>query len=325
MHPFAYVRPVETADAVARAATDGRYLAGGTNLVDMMRLGIEHPAALVDVQSLPLVGIEAHEGGLRIGARVSNAALAADASVRERYAALSEALLAGASPQIRNMATTAGNLLQRTRCAYFRDPSIPCNKKTPGAGCPAMDGINRAHAVLGGSDACIATHPSDMAVALVMFGATVEVEGPNGSRTIALADLHTLPGDHPEIETSLARDELITHVNLPDASALGRSTYVKVRDRAAFAFALASAAVALRVESGKVASARVALGGVATKPWRSEAAEAELVGSAPTRGAFERAGRAAMAGAAPRTHNAFKVELGARVVVRALERAAEAA
>jgi xanthine dehydrogenase YagS FAD-binding subunit len=283
------------------------------------------PAAVVDVNGLPLAAIEPEGEGLRLGALARNSDVAYHPLVTARYPALSQALLAGASPQIRNMASVGGNLLQRTRCPYFRDPASPCNKREPGSGCPAWDGYNRSNAVLGGSERCIATHPSDMCVALVALDAVVHARGPRGARAIPVADLHVLPAPRPEVETVLEPGELITHVTLPATPFAARSTYEKIRDRASFAFALASAAVALELRGGVVRAARVALGGVATKPWRSPAAEAVLVGQAPSTALFRKAAEAALAGAAPRPHNAFKVELAKRTLVRALERVGGAA
>jgi xanthine dehydrogenase YagS FAD-binding subunit len=302
-----------------------RYLAGGTTLVDLMRLGVEEPSRVVDVAPLPLAAIEEDGGGLRIGAMARNSDVAHHPLVVARYPVLSQALLSGASPQVRNMATVGGNLLQRTRCPYFRDASSACNKREPGSGCPAWEGYNRIHAVLGGSERCIAANPSDMCVALVALDAVVHVRGPSGARTIAVTDFHRVPGDHPEIETALEHGELVTQVVLPAAPFAARSAYLKVRDRASFDFALASAAVALDVSDGVVKAARVALGGVATKPWRSAEAEAALVGKRPGQEAYAAAADAALRGAQPRAHNRFKVELARRTLVRALERVGGAA
>jgi len=260
------------------------------------------------------------DGGLRIAAGARNSDVAYHSSVRARFPALSEALLAGASPQLRNMATVGGNLMQRTRCAYFRDVAVgECNKRAPGSGCAAQGGWTRMHAILGGSPRCIAAHPSDMCVAMVALDAVVHTQGPRGARQIAIADFHTLPADHPEIETALEHGELITHVTLPAAPFASRSGYVKVRDRAAFAFALASAAVAVDLHAGRMRAVRVALGGVATKPWRSREAEAVLVGQPARRSSFEHAAAAALRGADVRPDNEFKVKLAQRALVRALE------
>ncbi len=320
MRPFTYVRAEDEARALGAAGAPGtRFLAGGTTLIDLMRLGVETPAALVDIGRLPLAAIEASaDGGVRLGAMARNSDVAVHPLVAARYPVLSQALLAGASPQLRNMATVGGNLMQRTRCSYFRDPGSPCNKRVLGSGCPAWEGYNRGHAVLGGSHNCIATHPSDMCVALVALDAIV-VTGGVGGRAIPGADFHGIPGDHPEIETVLRPRELITRVALPATPFAVRSVYVKVRDRASYAFALASAAVALDVQKGKIAAARVALGGVGTKPWRSREAEGVLVGSAPDEKSFAQAADVALRPAEPRVHNAFKIELARRTLRRALE------
>jgi xanthine dehydrogenase YagS FAD-binding subunit len=322
VRPFSYVRPDDAAAAhEAGRADDARFLAGGTTLVDLMRLEVMRPAVLVDVGRLPLAAIEPHEGGLRIGAMARNSDVAHDPRVAEGYPVLAEALLAGASAQVRNMATVGGNLLQRTRCPYFRDVATACNKRAPGAGCAALEGYTRSHAILGGSDRCIATHPSDMCVALVALDAVVHARRGDRERAIAITELHTLPGEHPEVEHVLEPGELITHVVLPRSGFARRSRYVKVRDRAAFAFALASAAVALELEGDTIRAARVALGGVATRPWRAAEAEAALVGQPATAATFAKAAGAALAGAQPRKGNAFKVELAKRTIVRALEQA----
>ena len=323
MNPFRYVIVGdERAAHDAAKATGARYLAGGTTLVDLMKLNVERPAAIVDVNPLPFTQIEPLEnGGIRVGAMVRNSDMAHHELVRGRYPLLSQAILAGASAQVRNMATTAGNLLQRTRCYYFRDTACACNKREPGSGCGAIDGYNRIHAVLGASEHCIATHPSDMCVALAALDATVHVSGPRGNRTIAFADFHLVPGDRPQRETALDTGELITAVDIPPLPFATRSAYVKVRDRASYAFALASAAVALDVRDGIVREARIALGGVATKPWRARDAERLLAGRTADRGSFRAAADAALAGAVPRAHNGFKIELAKRTLVRALTRA----
>jgi xanthine dehydrogenase YagS FAD-binding subunit len=321
MNPLTYERASTVADAIRAHARqpDSSFLGGGTNLVDLMKYGVEQPRHLIDVTRLPLARIEElPDGGLRIGALVRNSDLAADARVLQRYPVVSQALLSGASPQLRNMATTGGNLLQRTRCYYFFDTAFPCNKRLPGSGCSAIGGINRIHAVLGQSDACIAVHPSDLAVALAALDAVVQVEGPQGSRSIPILDFHRLPGNTPHIDTNLARDELIVSVDLPLALIGRRSYYLKVRDRAQYAFALASAAVALDVQGGTVRDARIALGGVAHKPWRASAAEKALVGQPANAESFGRAAELALSGARGYEHNAFKVELARRTVVRAL-------
>jgi xanthine dehydrogenase YagS FAD-binding subunit len=325
MRPFTYVRASDEAAAVsAGQAADVQFLAGGTTLVDLMRLDVMRPRALVDLGGLALAAIEDHDGRLRIGAMARNEDVARDRRVVERYPALAEALLAGASPQVRHMATVGGNLLQRTRCPYFRDVGAACNKREPGSGCSAIGGYTRSHAILGGSERCIATHPSDMCVALVALDAVVHARGPGGARAIPIGEFHTRPGDHPETESVLGRGELITHVELPASKLAARSRYVKVRDRAAFAFALASAAVCLDLGGGRIREARVALGGVATVPWRAAAAEQILAGQAPGDPLYARAAAAALQGAAPREHNAFKVELARRTIVRALRLAAGA-
>jgi xanthine dehydrogenase YagS FAD-binding subunit len=327
MQTFQYVKPASIDKALA-AAGGARFIAGGTTLVDLMKLNVEQPSGLVDINLLPLDKIEKlPTGGLRIGAMVRNSDLAWHPEVQKSYAVLSQALLSGASPQLRNMATTGGNLLQRTRCAYFREPSAGtpggygCNKRTPGSGCAALDGFHRTHAVLGTSEHCIATHPSDMCVAMAALEAVVHVEGPKGKRTIPFADFHKLPGATPHIENALEPGELITYVELPKPLDGSRSVYLKLRDRASYEFALASAAVVARVESGHIQSIRVALGGVGTKPWRSHEAEAALTGKPADAAAFRKAAEAALAAAHPRTDNAFKVELARRCLVRTLKMA----
>jgi xanthine dehydrogenase YagS FAD-binding subunit len=320
MRPFEYVRASDIPRALDSAKMQGaRYLAGGTTLVDLMRLEVMSPPRLVDINALGLDRIELHDGGLRVGAMVRNSDLARHPSVREHYPVLSEALLAGASPQLREMATVGGNLLQRTRCSYFRDGTWACNKREPGTGCSAVEGYSRMHAVLGGSASCIAAHPSDMCVALVALDATVYTRRTDGTeRAIPIGELHTLPGPNPAVENVLSDGELITFVDLPASPSTRRSHYLKVRDRASYAFALASAAVVLDVTDGRIQSARVAMGGVGTKPWRSEAAERVLTGASPTDETFVRAGEVAMEGAISTPHNAFKVALGRRTVSRAL-------
>jgi xanthine dehydrogenase YagS FAD-binding subunit len=320
MKPFTYVRPADARAAIAAASTgSARYLAGGTTLIDLMRLEVMSPSALVDLGRLPLAAIEKDGEGIRIGAMARNADVATHPLVVERYPLLAQALLAGASPQVRNMATVGGNLLQRTRCPYFRDPAVPCNKRSPGTGCSALEGYTRSHAIFGTSESCIATHPSDMCVALVALDAVVHTRNGGRERAIPISELHTLPGEHPEIENTLEQGELITHIELPASPFAAHSRYVKVRDRAAFAFALASAAVGLDIAGGKIRAARVALGGVATKPWRSPEAEQALVGQPPSRESFVRAAQAALVDPKPRRDNAFKVGLALRTIVRALE------
>ena len=320
MTPFSYARAVDGSDAVRLGAqAHAAYLGGGTNLVDLMRETVVRPAALVDVTGLSTAITDTNGGGLLIGAAVRNTALAEHSAVRTRYPVLARAILAGASAQIRNMATVGGNLLQRTRCTYFYDvDGSRCNKRVPGTGCDALDGFNRIHAIFGASDACLATHPSDMCVALAALAATVHVTGPNGIRTIPFGDLHRLPGDHPEIETSLAPGELITAIELPPLPMMATSTYRKVRDRASYAFALVSVAAALRVEGGLVTDVRLALGGVAHKPWRAVKAEAVLLGGPATATAFRAAATAELADARPLRDNGFKIELASRTMVAVL-------
>lgn len=327
MQTFQYTKAASIDKALA-AASGAKFIAGGTTLVDLMKLSVETPSGLVDINLLPLDKIEQlPNGGLRIGAMVRNSDLAWNADVQKRYAVLSEALLSGASPQLRNMATTGGNLLQRTRCVYFREPgagtpgSYGCNKRTPGSGCAAMEGFNRMHAVLGTSDKCIATHPSDMCVAMAALEATIQTEGPKGKRTIAFSEFHKVPGDTPHIETALEPGELVTYVDLPKPIEGAKSVYLKLRDRASYEFALASCAVVAKVEGGRIRYVRVALGGVGTKPWRSHEAEAALTGKAANAETFKHAAEAALAGAKPHGENAFKVELARRCVVRSLKMA----
>ena len=325
MQPFSYTLATDARSA-SRLVLDeprSRYLAGGTTLIDLMKLDVEQPVQLIDISRLPLAEITLFpDGALRIGAMVRNSDLAHNEFVRTRFPLLSQAVLAGASGQVRNMATTAGNLLQRTRCPYFRDTATPCNKRDPGSGCSAIGGYNRGHAVLGTSDSCIATHPSDMAVALTALDARLHILRPGGEeeRVTPLSDLYRLPGDHPERETTLEAGELITAVEIPALSYATRSLYLKVRDRASFAFALTSAAVALDIADGTVRDARVALGGIATKPWRSLEAETALRGEPANVQAYKAAAEAALAGAVPRKDNGFKIELARRTLVRALLR-----
>ena len=322
MTPFAYLRALDEDAAIDAGRAPGTdFIAGGTTLVDLMRLEVMRPDTVVDLADLPLAAIEPGADRVRIGALATNTAVAQHPAIVERFPALSQALLSGASPQLRNMATVGGNLMQRTRCPYFRDPATPCNKREPGTGCSAVDGYARSHAVLGTSPSCIAVHPSDMCVALVALDAVVHVHGASGARAIPMAELHTLPGDRPDIESVLAPGDLITHVELFDRPFTARSLYLKVRDRASFAFALASAAVALHVEGGVIRDARVALGGIATRPWRAHEAEHVLTGHALSQEAFRRAAAAALAGARTRPDNAFKVELARRTLARALARA----
>src|ERR1700704_2454435 len=315
MHAFEFIRPEDLAAAVATAAgaktaqqgADVRFLAGGTTLLDLMKLNVETPERLIDINRLPLGTVEATpDGGLKIGATVRNSDLANHPTVQRDYPVLSQAILAGASAQLRNMATTAGNLLQRTRCMYFRDTAMPCNKREPGTGCPAITGSNRTLAVLGTSESCIATNPSDMNVALAALEATVHVQGTKGTRAVPIGEFHLLPGQTPERETVLEPGDLITHVTLPPPVAGSKQLYLKLRDRASYEFALASAAVVITVAGGKVTRARGALGGVGTKPWRSPEAEAALVGQMANATSFRNAAEAAMRGAKPQSENAFK-------------------
>ncbi|SFV16564.1 xanthine dehydrogenase YagS FAD-binding subunit [Methylobacterium sp. 174MFSha1.1] len=324
MNRFDYTRAGTVQEAVQALAADpaARFIAGGTNLVDLMKYNVERPGRLIDITRLPLDEIVQHEGGLRLGALVPNATLAYDPLVTERYPLLASALLAGASPQLRNAATTGGNLLQRTRCYYFYDEGTPCNKREPGSGCPAMTGINRIHAILGASEKCIATHPSDMCVALAALDATVQVEGPNGRRAIPFAEFHRLPGDEPERDTTLRHGEIVLSVDLPDEEFSKHYTYLKLRDRLSYAFALVSVAAALEMDGDTIRTARLALGGVAHKPWRNAEAEARLQGKPATQESFREAADVILAEARPYTHNAFKVELARRAIVRGLSQAA---
>jgi xanthine dehydrogenase YagS FAD-binding subunit len=330
MHAFDFVRAENASAAIGASAKSNtaqqgasvRFVAGGTTLIDLMKLNVERPAHVVDINRLPLDKIEAlADGGLKIGATVRNSDLANHAIVRRDYPVLSLAVLAGASGQLRNMATTAGNLLQRTRCMYFRDTAAACNKREPGSGCSAIGGENRTLAILGASEHCIATNPSDMNVALAALEATVHVQGIDGERSIGIADFHLLPGDTPHRETVLEPGDLITHVTLPPPVEGSRSFYLKLRDRASYEFALASAAVMISVEGGRIVRARIALGGVGTKPWRCTEAEALLIGEPADEPAFRKAADAALRDARPQSHNGFKVELTRRCLVHALKEA----
>ena len=321
MKSFDYVRPASVSDAIAAASQPGAvYLAAGTNLLDLMKGGVSRPDRLIDVTRLPgLDRIEClGDGGVRVGALVRNADLAHDAAFAKSYPAVAEALLSGASAQLRNAATVGGNLLQRTRCAYFYDVASACNRREPGSGCDARHGENRLHAVLGWSDACIATHPSDFCVPLVALDAVVEIEGKSGRREVRLEDLHRLPGEEPEQETVLEPGDLIVALKLPaDARNFsGRARYLKVRERTSYAFAVVSAAAGLSMAHGKIAEARICLGGVAAKPWRAREAERLLVGAPPDRENFRRAAEAALAGAKASGDNEFKIELARRIVLR---------
>jgi xanthine dehydrogenase YagS FAD-binding subunit len=322
---FAYSRATDVADAVRLIAADpaAKFIAGGTNLVDLMKEDVEHPSRLIDISRLPLTAVEETPGGgLRIGALVPNSDLAYHPLIEQRYPLVSSAILAGASAQLRNMASTGGNLLQRTRCAYFYDTATPCNKREPGSGCSAITGVNRGHAILGTSEACIATHPSDLCVALAALGATVHVSGPAGARTIPFADFHRLAGDTPQRDTNLAPNELVTAVELPKRGFAQNYSYLKVRDRLSYAFALVSVAAALELEGGRIKEARLALGGVAHKPWRDTAAEATLTGAVADATAFGRAADVVLRDAKAQTHNAFKIDLARRAIVRTLIQAA---
>ncbi|HKE58418.1 MAG TPA: xanthine dehydrogenase family protein subunit M [Pyrinomonadaceae bacterium] len=330
MHTFEFIRATDADAAIATAArsktaqqgAEVRFVAGGTTLLDLMKLEVETPARVIDINRLPFDKIEATaEGGLRIGATVRNSDLAHHPTVQRDYSVLSQAILAGASAQLRNMATTAGNLVQRTRCVYFRDTTMPCNKRVPGTGCPAITGANRMLAILGTSEHCIATNPSDMCVAMAVLEATIHIEGSGGSRAIPFSDFHLLPGNTPERETVLEPGELITHVTLPPPIKGSKQFYLKLRDRASYEFALASAAVVINVEEGAVTRVRVALGGVGTKPWRSPEAEAALENQAATSANFRNAAEAALQEAKPQSENGFKIELAKRCLTYALQQA----
>jgi len=334
MKTFALTRVGDSAQAIATAAkattaqqgAEIRFIGGGTTLLDLMKLNVEQPQTLIDINRLPLDKIESlPDGGLTIGAVVRNSDLAYHPIVKKNYAVLSEAILSGATVQLRNMATTAGNLLQRTRCMYFRETNMPCNKREPGSGCAAITGMNRSLAILGTSEHCIATNPSDMCVAMAALEATIHVRGTKGERTIPIADFHVLPGNTPQRETVLEPGDLITHVTLPPSAPGSRSLYLKLRDRASYEFALASAAVVATVASGKVTRVRIALGGVGTKPWRLTEAEQELTGQSATEAAFRKTAETALRGAKPQSENGFKVELAKRCLVHALKLATQAA
>ncbi|OQR30905.1 FAD-binding molybdopterin dehydrogenase [Pseudomonas sp. Bc-h] len=323
MNPFNYSKPVEVSQAINLAGAASRFIAGGTNLLDLMKENIDRPEHLIDITGLPLKDIEeTPSGGLLIGALVSNADLAWHPMIEARYPLLSQAILAGASPQLRNMASTGGNLLQRTRCYYFYDSAMPCNKREPGSGCPAKTGLNRIHAILGASDDCVATHPSDMCVALAALDAVVHVEGRAGKRSIEFADFHRLPEDSPQRDNQLADDELITAIELPPAGFVSHSHYLKIRDRASYAFALVSVAAALELDGDIIRDVRLALGGVAHKPWRDKAVEESLKGKPVSRESFVAAADAMLRDARPLAHNAFKIKLAQRAIVRALSDAA---
>ena len=325
MIDFDYIKARDVSDAVSQIAQNpaAKFIAGGTNLIDLMKENVARPTRLIDITGLPLAEIEeTDEGGLLIGALVPNSDLAYDERITKRYPLLSSSILAGASAQLRNMASTGGNLLQRTRCLYFYDTTTPCNKREPGSGCSARDGFNRMNAILGWSEACIAVHPSDMCVALAALEATVHVSGPKGDRAIPFAEFHRLPGDTPDIDTNLASDEIITAIELPPEGFARNYSYLKIRDRLSYAFALVSVAAGLKLEAGAIKEARLALGGVAHKPWRVPDAEKRLVGQQPSRKAFGEAADTILQGAKGFAHNSFKMELARRAIVRTLEQAA---
>ena len=325
MTPFQYARANDVADAIKQIATDpsARFIAGGTNLLDLIKYDVAAPTKLIDISRLPLGNVEqTATGGVMIGALVANTDLAYHPLIEERYPLLSRAILAGASQQLRNMASTGGNLVQRTRCFYFYDATTPCNKREPGSGCSAIDGINRINAILGTSESCIATHPSDMCVALAALEATVHVTGPAGSRTIALVDFHRLPGDTPQRDTNLEPDEIITAIELPPKGFSTNYSYLKIRDRLSYAFALVSVAAALQMDGNTVRSARIALGGVAHKPWRATSAEQMIAGKPLDSTTLRNAANAALSEAKPLHDNAFKVRLAQNAIVRAVNQAA---
>jgi xanthine dehydrogenase YagS FAD-binding subunit len=325
VNSFTYMRAADVSDAVHAIASDhtAKFIAGGTNLLDLMRENVERPSRLIDITHLPLAGIETMaDGGLRLGALATNSDVAYHEEVERRYPLLSKAILAGASPQLRNMASVGGNLLQRTRCAYFYDTAAPCNKRQPGAGCSALEGFNRSHAILGASDHCIATHASDMCVALAALEAVVLVSGAAGERAIPFADFHRLPGNAPHVDTTLQPGELITAVDLPAQGFAPHHAYVKIRERASFAFALVSVAAALSMEGTRITEARLVLGGVAHKPWRDRPAEALLLEQEATGETFRMVAEAMLQNARGFGHNDFKIELAKRAIVRALAQAA---
>jgi xanthine dehydrogenase YagS FAD-binding subunit len=323
MNAFEYFRAQNVNEAVVEGIKpDSSYLAGGTNLIDLMKENVARPARLVDIGRLPLKSIEEVNGGLRLGALVSNADTAYNAVVMKRYPLLSSAILSGASPQLRNAATNGGNLNQRTRCYYFYDTATPCNKRKPGSGCSAIGGLNRIHAILGPSDQCIATHPSDMCVALAALEAQVHISGPQGERTVAFHDYHRLPGNTPELDNCLDAGELVTAIELPSEGFPEHFTYLKLRDRLSYAFALVSVAVGLKIDTGHITTARIALGGVAAKPWRSTEAETILEGQTPSIDAFQAAASSLLSRAVGQGGNDFKIPLAHKAIVRALSQAA---
>ncbi|MQA65251.1 MAG: xanthine dehydrogenase family protein subunit M [Alphaproteobacteria bacterium] len=325
MLPFVLEKARSAEEAIERAAAGARYIAGGTTLVDLMREEVERPERLIDINTLPLSGIREEGGELVIGALARMAEVAADADVQRLQPLIAESLIEGASPQLRNMASIGGNLLQRVRCPYFRMLDVGCNKRTPGSGCAALNGLNAGHAILGTSDHCVATHPSDLAVALVALDATMRVRGPQGERSFPVEDLFRLPGDTPHLEHTLLPGELIVEVRVPGSDHSRRARYLKVRDRASYEFALVSTAAALVIENGVIRQARLAVGGVGTKPWRLRDCEAALAGRKPEKRVFEEAAKLAIQGARPLQHNHYKLELLPRTIVRALELTGEVA
>jgi xanthine dehydrogenase YagS FAD-binding subunit len=323
---FQYARASDVADAVRMIATDpsAKFIAGGTNLIDLMKEEVERPSRLIDISRLPLRKVEeTSDGGVRIGALVANSDLAWHPLIEQRYPLLRNAIMAGASQQLRNMASTGGNLLQRTRCAYFYDTATPCNKRQPGSGCSAIGGLNRNHAILGTSESCIATHPSDMCVALAALDAKVHVTGPSGERVLAFIDFHRLPESRPEMDTNLHSNEIVTAIDLPARGFSANYSYLKIRDRLSYAFALVSIAAALELEGATIADARLALGGVAHKPWRDAAAESALRGQPANQTSFARAADILLRDARGYEHNTFKIELARRGIIRALTQAAQ--
>jgi xanthine dehydrogenase YagS FAD-binding subunit len=323
---FQYARATDVADALRQIAADpaAKFIAGGTNLIDLMKYDVERPLRLIDITRLPLRTVEeTADGGVRIGALVPNSDLAYHPLIDQRYPLLASAILAGASQQLRNMASTGGNLLQRTRCFYFYDTATPCNKREPGSGCSAIRGINRINAILGTSEACIATHPSDMCVALAALEAKVHVAGPSGERAIAFADFHRLPGDTPQLDNNLQPNEIVTAIELPAQGFAKNYSYLKIRDRLSYAFALVSVAAALELDGGRIMEARLALGGVAHKPWRRSEAEAALRGQSADAATFAKAADLLLRDAKGFSHNAFKIDLARRAIVRTLTQAAK--
>lgn len=322
MHPFSYMKASSgqaVTDALAEDA-GASILAGGTCLIDLIKLDVLQPEKLVDINKLDLDQIKVSDDHVLVGALARNSDVAFHQTIKENFPVLSQAILSGASPQVRNMATAGGNLMQRTRCYYYRNATMPCNKREPGSGCPAIDGYNRIHAILGGSKSCVAVNASDMAVALAALDAVIHIQGPDGARKVALTEFYLEPGQHPEHETALRHAELITAIEIPRSALAANSCYLKVRDRSSFAFALVSVACALEIKNGTILKARLALGGVGTRPWRCQAAEKALVGKPADTGTFRNAAQAALQGAQPLKHNGFKIELARRTVVRALSR-----